>query len=130
MSRGARAVARLLAGAPATTVNLDDLDADWRPLAEVLLDAPDRGAALETALAQRADGQQRWAELLAADALAPESEHQDHPKRFRLGRGHRRPMARPVPRRRRQPPQLLPRQEGPRRSQTRDRPGARPTVDL
>ena len=27
MSRGARAVARLLAGAPATSVNLDDLDA-------------------------------------------------------------------------------------------------------
>src|SRR5919199_5638859 len=82
MSRGARAVARLLAGAPATSVNLDDLDVDWRPLAEVLLDAPDRGAVLEAALAQRSDGKQRWAELLAADALdhtAPE-----RPKRFRL----------------------------------------------
>ena len=74
MSRGARAVARLLAGAPAHTVDLDDLDADWRPLAEVLLDAPDRGAAL----AQRPDGQQRWAELLAADALAPESDQAEH----------------------------------------------------
>src|ERR671926_31520 len=84
MSRGARIVAHLLAGGPAASVNLDDLDADWRPLAEVLLDAPDRGAALEAALAQRPDGQQRWAELLAADALAPESEHQDQPKRFRL----------------------------------------------
>jgi hypothetical protein len=73
MSRGAHAVARLLAGAPASTVNLDDLDADWRPLAEVLLDAPDRGAALEAALAQRPDGQQRWVELLAADALAPDT---------------------------------------------------------
>jgi len=77
MSRGARAVARLLAGAPANTVDLDDLDADWRPLAEVLLDAPDRGAALEAALAQRPDGHQRWAELLAADALAPESDQAD-----------------------------------------------------
>jgi len=82
MSRGARAVARLLAGAPATSVNLDDLDADWRPLAEVLLDAPDRGAALEAALAQRPDGHQRWAELLAADAL--EGEAPARPKRFRL----------------------------------------------
>ena len=72
MSRGARVVAQLLAGAPATSVNLDELDADWRPLAAVLLDAPDRGAALEAALAQRPDGQQRWAELLAADALAGE----------------------------------------------------------
>ena len=61
MSRGARAVAQLLAGAPATSVNLDDLDADWRLLAEVLLEAPDRGAALEAALAQRPDGNQRWA---------------------------------------------------------------------
>jgi len=77
MSRGARAVARLLAGAPATSVGLDDLDADWRPLAEVLLDAPDRGAALEAALAQRPDGQQRWAELVVADALAPESDQAD-----------------------------------------------------
>src|SRR5919199_1437259 len=82
MSRGARAVARLLAGVPATSVNLDDLDADWRPLAEVLLDAPDRGAALEAALAQRPDGQQRWAELLAADAL--EGEAPEHPRRFQL----------------------------------------------
>ena len=66
MSRGARAVARLLAGAPATSVNLDDLDADWRPLAVVLLAAPDRGAALEAALAKRPGGHQRWAKLLAA----------------------------------------------------------------
>src|ERR671939_1190480 len=73
MSRGAHAVARLLAGAPANTVNLDDLDADWRPLAEILLDAPDRGAALEAALAQPPDGQPRWVELLAADALAPDT---------------------------------------------------------
>src|ERR671931_557460 len=84
MSRGARTVARLLAGAPANTVDLDDLDADWRPLAEVLLDAPDRGAALEAALAQRPDRDQRWAELLAADALASDSDSQDRPKRFRL----------------------------------------------
>jgi len=82
MSRGARAVARLLAGAPSTSVNLDDLDADWRPLAEVLLDAPDRGAALEAALAQRPDRHQRWAELLAADALAPESEQPEHTSRL------------------------------------------------
>src|ERR671926_721996 len=73
MSRGARIVAHLLAGGPASTVNLDDLDSDWRPLAEVLLDAPDRGAALEAALAQLPDGQQRWVELLAADALAPDT---------------------------------------------------------
>src|SRR5919201_2723105 len=82
MSCGARAVALLLAGAPATSVNLDDLDADWRPLAEVLLDAPDRGAALEAALARRPDGDQRWAELLAADALAPESEPPEHTSRL------------------------------------------------
>ena len=82
MSRGARAVARLLAGAPANSVDLDDLDADWRPLAEALLDAPDRGAALEAALAQRPDGNQRWAELLAADALAPESEQPEHTSRL------------------------------------------------
>ena len=56
MSRGARTVARLLAGAPASSVDLNGLDADWRPLAEVLLDAPDRGA----------DRDQRWAKLLAA----------------------------------------------------------------
>ena len=78
MSRGARAVARLLAGAPATSVNLDDLDSDWRPLAEVLLDAPDRGAALEAALAHRPDGDQRWAELLTADVLSPDG---DQPER-------------------------------------------------
>src|SRR5918911_1089598 len=82
MSRGARTVARLLAGAPASSVDLDDLDADWRPLAEVLLEAPDRGAALEAALAQRPDGQQRWAELLAADAL--EGDEPERPRRFRL----------------------------------------------
>src|SRR5919201_731152 len=82
MSRGARIVAHLLAGGPATSVNLDDLDSDWRPLAEVLLDAPDRGAALEAALAQHPDGQQRWAELLAADALAPESEQPEHTSRL------------------------------------------------
>ena len=74
MSRGARAVARLLAGAPASSVNVDDLDADWRLLAEVLLDAPDRGAALEAALAQRPDGDQRWAELLTADVLSPDGD--------------------------------------------------------
>src|ERR687884_77107 len=72
MSRGARTVARLLAGAPATSVNLDDLDEDWRPLAEVLLDAPDRGAALEAALAHRPDRDQRVAELFTIDALAPD----------------------------------------------------------
>src|ERR687884_166098 len=82
MSRGARTVARLLAGAPASSVDLDDLDADWRPLAEVLLEAPDRGAALEAALAQRPDGQQRWAELLAADAL--DGDEPERPRRFRL----------------------------------------------
>src|SRR5918911_3318865 len=82
MSRGAHAIARLLAGAPASSVDLDDLDADWRPLAEVLLDAPDRGAALEAALAQRPDGHQRWAELLAADALAPESDHPEPTSRL------------------------------------------------
>jgi AAA domain len=82
VSRGARVVAHLLAGAPASSVVLDDLDTDWRPLAEVLLDAPDRGAALELALAQRPDGQRRWAELLAADAL--DREAPDKPKRFRL----------------------------------------------
>ena len=49
MSRGARAVARLLAGAPANTVNL---------------------AALEAALAQRPDGDQRWAKLLAAEVCS------------------------------------------------------------
>src|ERR687884_1274004 len=74
MSRGARAVARLLAGAPASAVNLGDLDADWRPLAEVLLAARDRGAALEAALAQRPDGDQRWAELLTADVLSPDGD--------------------------------------------------------
>src|ERR687884_426442 len=82
MSRGARTVARLLAGAPASSVDLDDLDPDWRPLAEVLLDAPDRGAALEAALAQRPDGHQRWAELLAADALAPEGDEPEHASRL------------------------------------------------
>jgi hypothetical protein len=71
-------------GGPAASVNLDELDADWRPLAEVMLDADDRGAALEAALAQRSDGNQRWAELLAADALAPGSDSEDRPKRFRL----------------------------------------------
>src|SRR5919199_3548534 len=82
MSRGARTVARLLAGAPASSVDLNGLDADWRPLAEVLLNAPDRGAALEAALAQRPDGKQRWAELLAADALAPESEQPERASRL------------------------------------------------
>ncbi len=84
MSRGARVVAHLLAGGPATSVNLDDLDSDWRPLAQVLLDAPDRGAALETALALYPDGQQRWAELLAADALTPENDHPDTGRATRL----------------------------------------------
>jgi hypothetical protein len=55
MSRGARAVARLLAGAPANTVNLD---------------APDRGAALQAALAKRPDRDQRWANLLAAEVCS------------------------------------------------------------
>ena len=82
MSRGARAVARLLAGAPATSVNLDDLDADWRPLAEVLLHAPDRGAALEAALAQRPDGDQRWAELLTADVLSPDGDQPERTSRL------------------------------------------------
>ena len=72
MSRGARIVAHLLAGGPAASVNLDDLDADWRLLAEVMLDAPDRGAALEAALAHRPDRDQRVAELFTIDALAPD----------------------------------------------------------
>ncbi len=84
MSRGARIVAHLLAGGPAASINLDDLDADWRPLAEVMIDAPDRGAALEAALAKHPDGQQRWVELLAADALAPDSDEPERPRRFRL----------------------------------------------
>src|ERR687886_906554 len=82
MSRGARTVARLLAGAPASSVDLNGLDADWRPLAEVLLDAPDRGAALEAALAQRPDGDQRWAELLTADVLSPDSDAPERASRL------------------------------------------------
>src|SRR5438132_11138930 len=82
MTHGARPVAYLLAGGPATSVNLDDLDADWRPLAQVMLDASDRGAALEAALALYPDGKQRWAELLAADAL--ENDHPDSTRATRL----------------------------------------------
>jgi AAA domain len=69
VSRGAWAVARLLQGVPATSVDLDQVDQDWRELAAAIAEAPDRGAALERALASRPDGKQRWAELLAADAL-------------------------------------------------------------
>jgi hypothetical protein len=83
MSRGARIVAHLLAGGPAASINLDDLDAEWRLLAEVMLDAPDRGAALEAALAKRPDGNQRWAELLAADALAVRPHRPRHRTRIR-----------------------------------------------
>ena len=70
MSRGAWAVSRLLQGVPAAAVNLDEIDPDWRELAEAIVDAPDRGAAFEAALASRPDRHQRWAELLAADALS------------------------------------------------------------
>jgi len=73
MSRGASAVAPLLAGAPASSVNLDDLDTDWRPLAEVLLDAPDRGAVLEADLVKRPDGHQCWAELGSEPCLSQRS---------------------------------------------------------
>ena len=82
MSRGAWAVSRLLQGVPAAAVNLDEVEPDWRELAEAIVDAPDRGAALEAALAQRPDGKQRWAELLAADAL--DHAVPERPKRFRL----------------------------------------------
>ena len=73
MSCGARVVAHLIDCGPAASVILDDLDADWRSLALVLLDAPDRGAALEDALALCPDGQQRWTERLAANALEGET---------------------------------------------------------
>ncbi len=74
MTRGAWAVARLLQGVPATTINLDELEEDWRELAAAIVDAPDRGAALESALADRPDGKQRWVELLACDALSSSDE--------------------------------------------------------
>ncbi len=69
MSCGARVVAHLIDCGPAISVILDDLDADWRSLAQVLLDAPDRG----TALTLCPDGQQRWTERLTANALEGET---------------------------------------------------------
>ncbi len=69
MSCGARVVAHLIDCGPVASVILDDLDADWRSLAQVLLDAPDRGAVLVL----YPDGQQRWTERLAANALEGET---------------------------------------------------------
>ncbi len=69
MSCGARVVAHLIDCGPAASVILDDLDADWRSLAQILLDAPDRGAALTL----YPDGQQRWTERLTANALEGET---------------------------------------------------------